>query len=267
VSLLVPWCPVDDRERSWIEDSMAWFRGQFGDGPLRQPVVLPTHEYFSPPFSGSDADVAAVVRRVSGYMGLPPDQVTVRFTDDYDHAAALAGLIPGASSNLRGAAGTYLAGTAGQLITIDRSVIRDPARLLAVIAHELGHVRLLGEGRIAADREDGEPLTDLVTVYLGMGILTANAAFDFTGGAGRPYQTGGWSARHLGYLTEQMFSYGLAAYAVMRGEPDPVWQKYLDTNPRVYCKHGLRYLEHSGWNGATGQAGRSVTGSRRRRRR
>jgi hypothetical protein len=255
VNLLAPRCPVDDRERSWIEDSMAWFRGQFGDGPLSQPVVLPTHEYFPPPSSGGDAHVAAVVRQVSGYMGLPPDQVSVRFTDHYDHAAALTGLIPGASSNISGAAGTYQAGKAGPVITIDRSVIRDPAQLLAVIAHELGHVRLLGEGRIAADREDGEPLTDLVTVYLGMGILTANAAFDFTHRPDQLRRIGGWSARHLGYLTEQMFGYGLAAYAVMRGEPDPTWQKYLDTNPRVYCRHGLRYLKHSGWNGASGQAG------------
>jgi hypothetical protein len=255
VNVLAPRCPVDDRERSWIEDSMAWFRGQFGDSPLRQPVVLPTHECFPPPFSGSDADVAAVVRRVSGYMGLPPDHVTVQFTDDYDHAAALAGLSPGASSNIRGAAGTYQAESTGQVITIDRSAIRDPARLLAVTAHELGHVRLLGEGRIAADREDGEPLTDLVTVYLGMGILTANAAFEFSHGPSPLRRIGGWSASHLGYLTEQMFGYGLAAYAVMRGEPDPTWQKYLDTNPRVYCRHGLRYLKHSGWNGASGQAG------------
>lgn len=120
--------------------------------------------------------------------------------------------------------------------------MHQPARLLAVIAHELGHVRLLSEGRVAPDRQDGEPLTDLATVYLGMGILTANAAFDFSQTAG--YRTYGWRAQRLGYMTEQMFGYALACYAAMRGELDPAWTRYLDTNPRVYLKHSLRYLRH-----------------------
>ena len=41
-----------------------------------------------------------------------------------------------------------------------------------------------------------------------------------------------------------MFGYGLACYAVLRGEPDPAWAKYLDTNPRAYMRNGLRYLRH-----------------------
>ena len=50
------------------------------------------------------------------------------------------------------------------------------------------------------------------------------------------------SAGRLGYLTEQMFGYGLACYARLRGEPEPDWARYLDTNPRAYMKHGLAYL-------------------------
>jgi hypothetical protein len=248
MGLFAPRCPVDEHERDWISDSMTWFRGQFGDGPLSRPVVLPTSEFFPPPFSGSDADVQAVGYRVAGYMSVPREGITVRFSTDYDHAAALAAMVPGARSDFRSAAGTYREDSKGQtVITIDRSVVRDPAKLLAVIAHELGHVRLIGEGRITADRKDGEPLTDLVTVYLGMGILTANASFDFQNNSIPGYaRTGGWSASHLGYLTEQMFGFGLACYAVMRGEPDPDWVECLDTNPRGYMKQGLRFLRHAG---------------------
>jgi hypothetical protein len=68
------------------------------------------------------------------------------------------------------------------VVAIDRANIGNPTALLAVIAHELGHVRLLGENRIPAGRPDSEPLTDLLTVYLGMGIFTANAAFGFSHG-------------------------------------------------------------------------------------
>ncbi|HEX5289618.1 MAG TPA: hypothetical protein VFX25_12165 [Streptosporangiaceae bacterium] len=74
-----------------------------------------------------------------------------------------------------------------------------------------------------------------------MGIFTANAAFDFTAGRGSGARTGGWSSSRTGYLTEQMFGYGLACLAVQRGEREPAWARHLDTNPRVYTRHGLRY--------------------------
>jgi hypothetical protein len=236
--------PVDERERTWIQDNMEWFRGQFGDGPLSAPVVLPTREYFPPPYSGRDDEVRALVGRVAGYMGVTSG-VGVEFRDDLDHAAEMSRLVPGGPSRFSGAAGEY-AGAAGEytgaaesgraVVAIDRASAGDPAILLAVIAHELGHVRLLGEGRITTSRWDHEPLTDLVTVYLGMGIFTANAAVEFS------QDQQGWRTQRLGYLTEQMFGYGLAYYATLRGERRPPWAKYLDTNPRVYMKRGLRYL-------------------------
>lgn len=43
-------------------------------------------------------------------------------------------------------------------------------------------------------------------------------------------------------MTEQMFGYALARYAVYRGETGPAWAKFLDTNPRVYMKQAIRYL-------------------------
>jgi hypothetical protein len=237
-------CPVEDRERTWIEENIEWLRGQFGNEPLNAPVVLPTREYFPPPFSGSDEDMRAAARAVARYMGVQ-DDIDIRFSDDFDHAQNLMRLIPGGPVRTSGVAGTYTEADvdARPALTIDRSNASDPARLLAVIAHELGHVRLLGERRITATREDQEPLTDLATVYLGMGIFTANAAFDFGRLPGYGFQrVGGWRARRLGYMTEQMFGYALALYADLRGQPEPPWTRYLDTNPRVYMEHGTRYL-------------------------
>ena len=241
MGLLTPNCPVADRERDWIGESMAWFRDQFGDGPLSAPVIVPTRDYFPPPYSGSDADVRRVVRAVAGFMGVNTP-IEVEFSSDLDHAQTLQRMIPGGVVKSSGAAGVYSSERHGRrkIVTLDRVNAGRPARLIAVIAHELGHVRLLGEHRIRADRKDSEPLTDLVTVYLGMGIFTANAAFEFSQVTGPGTQ--GWRAQRLGYMTEQMFGYGLACYAALRGEQDPQWAKYLDANPRGYMKQGLRYL-------------------------
>lgn len=112
--------------------------------------------------------------------------------------------------------------------------------LVATIAHELGHVLLLGDGRISAEQEDHEPLTDLLTIFFGLGIFSANAAFEYSREVRGGY--GYASTSRLGYLTEPMYGYGLARYAWIRGEMDPGWARYVDTNPRTFLKRGLRYL-------------------------
>lgn len=178
-------------------------------------------------------------------MGVQVD-VDVQFSEDLERTENFKRLLPGGTETFRSsaAAGVYAHPDGPHVVTIDRSGVGEPARLLAVIAHELGHLRLFGERRISADRNDHEPLTDLATIYLGMGIFTANAAFNFSRTSWIE-PVGGWQARRLGYMTEQMFGYALARYAVYRGERDPAWARYLDTNPRVYMKRGIRYLRRA----------------------
>jgi hypothetical protein len=115
----------------------------------------------------------------------------------------------GAASAVGGAGGTEAAGhwqvrDGSTVVTIQLAQARKPVALVATIAHELGHERLLGESRIDPSRRDGEPLPDLFTVFFGMGIFTANAAFEF-----RRSHQGYWTSR-LGYMKEAMYGYALA---------------------------------------------------------
>jgi hypothetical protein len=144
----------------------------------------------------------------------------------------------------RGAAGHYQERDGRCVITISDDQAKRPMALVATVAHELGHVLLLGDRRIAADRADHEPLTDLLTVFFGLGIFAANAAFDQWAEVRGAY--GYTSTARLGYLTEPMYGYALARYAWLRGETDPDWARYLDTNPRSLLKRGLRYLKQAG---------------------
>jgi hypothetical protein len=84
---------------------------------------------------------------------------------------------------------------------------------------------------------DGEQLTDLATVVLGLGIFTANAAHEFG-----PLPGGGWRASRLGYLDEITMGYALARFSFLRGETNPPWSHYLDTNPASVMRRGAPYL-------------------------
>jgi hypothetical protein len=168
-------------------------------------------------------------------MGVEREQVELEIIAD-DEDAELIAALPSFERSWSGAAGHYRRRNGRNVIAVKSAQADNPVALVATIAHELGHVRLLGEGRVSPDRKDHEPLTDLTTVLFGLGIFTGNAAVDFS------QHAGGWRSQRLGYLTEPMFGYALAYYAWLRREPKPVWARYVDQNPRAFLKRGLRYL-------------------------
>ncbi len=232
-----PRCPIEPSAAAWVEQSLTWLADQFGADGMHGTVVLPTDSFFPGVYTGSEADVRRVLGIVAGYIGVATDRVDFEFVgaDDEERERRLLANLP-AVRHFDGAAGEYRRVDGRGIISIRAGQAADPMALVATIAHELGHERLLGEGRISRDRADQERLTDLATVYFGLGIFGANAAFQYRADAQR------WQASRLGYLGEAVFGYALAVYAHRRGETNPPWARHLDTNPRAYLTRGLKYL-------------------------
>lgn len=238
-----PKCPVNADEKAWIEESMLWLMDEFGTDSLREVrVVLPTEEFFPDPFSADEDDVRALVNRVCGYMEVDADRVELAFYADEDKD--LRATLPAYESSYEGTAGHYRKRRNKFVISIESSQITDPENLVATVAHELGHVLLLGGGRVSHAHEDHEPLTDLLTVYSGMGVFTANTVFSFRQWTGTFSQ--GWQTERRGYMTEEMFGYALALFAWLRDETKPAWSKHLLGNASAYFKDGQAYLDKTG---------------------
>jgi hypothetical protein len=242
-------CPVDLVQQIWIETSMHWFIEQFGRDAVMREVALPTPELIPTPYTGTVEQVATLLCLAASAMGVQAFELDLEFFGRGGRAAVR-------YSDTSRAVGHYRVRDGRPVITLDADEISDPEILTAVIAHELGHVRLLGEGRITHARKDHERLTDLVTVFLGFGVFTANAAFNYAKAAR------GWTVQprgdlderrlnaarddgftRLGYLTEAEFGYALACYAWLRHEDDPVWATHLDPGPRTHLRQGLTYLK------------------------
>ena len=238
-----PKCPVGAEDKAWIEESMLWLIEEFGADTLRNAaVILPTDEFFPDRFSGGEDDVRALVGRVCCYMGVDFERVELNiFTDE-----GIGGQrhLPSYEYSHSGAAGHYRKRRGKFVVGVESSQVRDPMCLVATVAHELGHVRLLGEGRASGSYEDHEPLTDLLTVFLGMGVFTSNTVFSFRQWTDAFSQ--GWQTERRGYMTEEMFGYALAVFAWARAEGVPTWSKYLEGNVSAYFKSGHKYLEKTG---------------------
>jgi len=175
-------------------------------------------------------------------MHVDPCQIDVQlFNSEYDVSRTLVPFFHGEGS---GPAGLYFhTPEEHQTIAVNASELNDPMALVAVIAHELGHVILLRPGRVRRDEEDMEPLNDLLTIFLGFGIFTANAAFRFS--QYTTNQSQGWSTNRRGYLSEPMLGYALARFAYERQEDKPGWASFVKSNVAPYMKRSLAWLSHT----------------------
>ncbi|MGW6278048.1 hypothetical protein [Kribbella sp. NPDC055071] len=230
-------CPVGETERLWIDESLDWFVTEFGDKALRRPVVVPEASWFPAGYSGSEDDVRAVFLKLCDDLEVPAGRVRLEL-----EPVELLDNLPMVNRASSGAIAHWRQRDGVTVVAVDMKQALRPVALVATLAHELGHERLLGEGRIDKDRRDGEPLTDLFTVFFGYGIFSANAAFDVYRNETH------YGTSRLGYLTEAIYGYALGRYAWLRGEKDPSWAGRLDVNPREWAKQSLRYLAAVGAN-------------------
>ncbi|HUA99371.1 MAG TPA: hypothetical protein VMA34_13660 [Terracidiphilus sp.] len=232
--------PVTQEEQQWVDEGFHRLKRALGERRMRHcAVVLPTDEFFPDHWDGTEAALEVIFRRVCGYMGVARSRVELAVIPD---ASEVLEAVPLYSLSSTGPAGLHFGETPDEkpLIGISRSLLKDPSSLVATIAHELGHVILLDDGRMARDTEDIEPMTDLVTVYLGFGIFTANACRQFRQFQDDRYQ--GWSMQRLGYLPEVVYGYALARFARERGEETPAWTRHLSTNLKTYFRQSSAWL-------------------------
>lgn len=238
--LFRPSCPCDPAAKNWVEERLEWLAGEFDDSAFAgRPVVLPTPAFFPDPYDGSKKAVRRLLDRVCGYMDVVPDLVALKFVAD----AGKIWLVNDAGQALPDAAGTYEEGERKFVIRVDKSGLDDPMGLVGTVAHELAHVRLLGESRVMREAFDNELLTDLTVVHFGLGVFLANTPRNWDSKYTRWPDT---DLRKPEYMTPPMFGWALAHLAWFRGEDRPAWGRYLHPAARANFKQGLRYLLATG---------------------
>jgi hypothetical protein len=242
--LFQPKLPVNQDQTDWADRSFLRLASLLGsERMLDATVVLPTDQFFPDRYDRSEAALHQLFVRVAGFMEVNAEDVDVEIhVQDHDLTRSL---VPFQEGRTKGAAGLYQHDPLARAqISIDEARLKDPMSLVAVLAHELGHIILLRPGLVGRDEPDMEQLNDLLTIFLGLGIFTANAAFQF-----RQFtenRTQGWSVNRLGYLSEEMFGYGLARFAFERGENRPTWTKFVSSNLAGHFKRSQNWLNEFG---------------------
>lgn len=210
MSLLLPTAD----EQQWAVAALADLVRRRGAVPLTtHPFVLPEPAFFPDPWTPDAPGVERVVKRLLGYAGLPDARVHVAIDATPD--TTLGGWGGVQTRRHDGAAGWYMGRDRGLYrFGVDPSLNQRPENLVAVLAHEATHAWRDTWGLMVPDRDAEELLTDLTTVYLGFGVLTTNAAWQYRGVSDG--LASGWEKSQAGYLDFRTFAFLLALVAHVR---------------------------------------------------
>ena len=233
-------CPIDPEMRLWMENAFLWLATQFGQENIAtKPMLLPTPEHFPIRYDGSKESLQKTAEIVAQQMEIDIDLITLdiydqsiqEFRSDLGHTIWTEVDKDGESLS----AGLYLGkNDKGKYdVLIEKRNLSDPENLVATLAHEFSHIKILGEQRLEFNDED---LTDLTPVVFGLGIFNTNAAFK----EHRSFE--GYSHNSIGYLKQREWGYALALYAFFRQEENPGWLKYLTPNIKSDFKKSMLFI-------------------------
>ena len=226
--------PIDEDTREWINVRTAWLVAEFGkDALCQKQIVLPTTDFLPARFDRSKKGLNEILDRICSLMDIDRRQVELAFYQEAN------------SSFMASTLGMYEQTSEGKYrVWVEVTSLTDPLGVVATFAHELGHIHLLGHGRVDENEDDHEPLTDLLTVLFGFGVIMANSSLMEKHEGSGTYSL--WLFGRRGYLNMQAYGYALALYAAMREETDPPWRKELRPDVRGYFDRSVVFLAEHG---------------------
>ncbi len=230
--------PLDKELRKYFENNLLWFIQEFPDPKIEErKILVPVEQDFPILWDKSQNVAFETLKIICLNMRIDYNEVELDFFDNgiKEINMGYETLFVESDPSIPEAAGIYHPEKINDRyhISIDATLLENPDKLIATIAHELAHVKLLGEKEL--DQND-EMLTDFATVFFGLGIFNANTSFQFK------TQTDRWVASSMGYLKVEEWAYALALFAFKRNEIEPDWKQYLNLTIKKEFEKCLKYL-------------------------
>jgi len=225
---------VTPQDKDWIEKNVDWFIQTFGlDKLASTPFILPTNENFPYDNLKDDGQFQKLFEQLCRLWEISPNEIKVKFFDDFASKQWTTWIPHGKWNDAGGLySQEYTLGEKRFNIQLAKSNLNNPQLLVAVLSHELAHVKLLGGNYVNRNDVDMEPLTDLACIFFGFGIFVANSC-----------QTKDiyWIGRS-GYLPNEIISYTNALICYITQSDSAEYLEYLNTNTNELFQQDLSFL-------------------------
>jgi hypothetical protein len=210
---LKPKCPIDFREKGWIETRMSWLGEHFGVNRLIDcRVIAPPTMHFCETYESTSEGACQLSSEVQ--LKIEPQEAML------------------------GRVGQYAEG----VISVVETQMENPVALTATLAHELSHHILMGRKLLENDA-DMEWVTDLMPVIFGLGIFSANATIIESHERVGNYSR--WNMNRQGYLPSRMIGYAMSLHAWLCNDLRPEWSECLRHDAAETFWKGIRYLSET----------------------
>ncbi|PCJ66298.1 MAG: hypothetical protein COA58_05855 [Bacteroidetes bacterium] len=232
--------PITQEDELWIKEELQWIKNEIGEEEyFSLRTISPSDKIFDYKFDHSENDAKFLILEICKIYSLNPSNIKLKFFSETPQNFS-EGYTMDPSDKMdkswNSTLGTYSEQGKKINISLELELLNSTTGLIATIAHEIAHYKLLGEDRIV---ENDEYLTDLLCIVYGFGIFQANSKFSFGQWTGSSHQ--GWSMQTQGYLPDQIISFVLAKLKIERGEEDS-WHKFLNQTSSKYYQKSINYL-------------------------
>ena len=220
---------------------MAWLINSFGfDILINKPSLVADQAYIPVTYTANLESAQKMAAVVAAQMDVDPALIQLHLYQEGQRQIGNDGLsrfsiIMQAAENQTYSGGKYFGAdeNGNYQIGIKYQNLQDPEAVLGLLAHEIAHIKLLGEKRTA---ENNEPLTDLTSLFFGLGAINANLAFKHAGGINY------YSLSKTGYLEQAEWGYALALRSFLIGEQYPDWTYHLNSTIKSDYKKCLQFF-------------------------
>lgn len=238
-----PRSPVTEADQAWLLLAIPDLLRVLGAARLLAlPTWTPNTRDFPHEFTGGEGDAEFVLDHVCKVMDTPRAAIELRYFDDgtMDMGGGLQVTSADRKGWSQGSAGFYQQDRGGRsAITLNAKRLGNAQGLIATLAHEVAHVKLLGERRLDPADPEQELYTDLTVIVHGYGIFQGNAAFSFNQWQGDGHQ--GWSTSRTGYLPLEVIGFAFALLTAMKKE-EPDWLRYLSASFAPHFRKSLAFI-------------------------
>ncbi len=209
--------PTQD-ERAWVLAQLGALVARRGPTAFVQSLIVQQNPgHFPDGITVSLQGADLIARRLLRYADLDTLDVDVVAYGDDDRARAPA--FPGGVDHPTAALFTGIDDGCCRF-AVALETFAEPALLVPALAHEVAHAYRAQHGLQVEAHDVDEHLTDLTAVYLGFGVLVANAS-DYlvtSGWTEGGYAVSRWKSGRLGYLPMPALCFVLAVQVFVRGD-------------------------------------------------
>jgi hypothetical protein len=232
---LIQGLPLNEERRQSIDDAFLYVLELFGNDIIRKPILTRDHPIF--PVEINDlSEIITLAHKIAEVMDIDPKTLDIGF---FEGAKPVDPSAINPDNKERSAAGLYYGINSDGKYVVDfaDNIHEDVGRIIATMAHEFAHIKLLGEGRMA---ENSEELTDMLPLFYGFGLFNSDMVLTFKRETNGTHHS--WQSNTLGYLSFADWGYLFALYMYLREELEPAWFHHLNKTVSKDCKLALNFI-------------------------